>query len=220
MVYRQTVGTERHKEERREQIFMSARSLVAERGFAGTRAKDIARKSGVAEGTVFRHFPTLVQLFVEIYRRVAGHEIEVVKAVALKEASTNERLSAVLRLHLERALRRPGLARALVAEPLSAELESVRLVYRKYFQDVFADIMRKGIAAGEYHSFDVEMAAACMTGAMDEALILPILRPKADDQSSESRIEFVVQFCLHAIAPWRSNPPTVGVDSSTSGLHG
>lgn len=216
MAYRKTARTELRKQERREHIIVSARSLIAERGFAGTRAKDIARRSGISEGTVFRYFPTLVQLFVDVYRSVAGHEIEVARDVARSEASARDRIAAVIRLHLERALRRPGLAHALVAEPLSAELESVRLVHRKYFQDVFADIMRDGIAAGEFHSFDVETAAACMTGAMDEALILPVARLEAADESSKTRIDFVVQFCLHAIEPWSTAAASGGAKREVS----
>lgn len=207
MAYRKTARTEQRKEERRERLILSARSLISESGFAGTRAKDIAQKSGVSEGTVFRYFPTLAQLFVEVYRSVASQEIEVVREVAQGEGAASERVAAVIQVHLDRALRRPGLAHALVAEPLSAELEAVRLVHRRYFQDVLADIMSDGVTAGEYRHFDVETAAACITGSIVEALVLPVARSEVGAPDLNARIDFVVHFCLNAIAPWRTNAP-------------
>ncbi len=43
--------------ETRTRILQAAQKLFARKGFDGTTTKDLARKAGVAEGTIFRHFP-------------------------------------------------------------------------------------------------------------------------------------------------------------------
>lgn len=50
-------------EESRRRILDAARELFAERGYRGTTTRDLAEAAGVAELTLFRHFPTKAQLF-------------------------------------------------------------------------------------------------------------------------------------------------------------
>lgn len=46
----------------RRQIIDAAKDLHARQGLAGTSYEEIAQRAGVAEGTVYRHFPTLAEL--------------------------------------------------------------------------------------------------------------------------------------------------------------
>ena len=203
MAYRRTPKTELQKQERRLRILSEARALIAKSGFSGSRMKDIAEHAGMSEGAIYRYFPTAIELFVEVFREVAGHELEVARQATYIAGPADARLSAALRIHIERALRRPRLAYAMLAEPLAPELEATRLVYRKSFHDMFASVMREAIEAKEYASFDAQTAAACMTGAMDEALIWPLAFFGDASSNLHERIDFVVEFCMNAIAPWQ-----------------
>ncbi len=203
MVYRRTPKTELQKLERRQRILEEARRLIATAGFSGSRMKDIAALAGMSEGAIYRYFPTAIALFVEVFRTVASRELEVARQATLLNGPASLRLTAALRLHFERALRRPRLAYAMLAEPLAPELEAVRLLFRKSFHDLFAGVMREAILSGEYAAFDTRTAAACMTGALDEALIWPLAFLDETEQNPTERIDFVVEFCLNAIAPWR-----------------
>ncbi|MVU80814.1 TetR family transcriptional regulator [Nocardia sp. ET3-3] len=49
----------------RQRIIDAARALFAERGYRGTATRDIAEASGLAERTLFRHFPSKAALFRE-----------------------------------------------------------------------------------------------------------------------------------------------------------
>ncbi len=49
-------------------IEQSALTLFAERGFHGTSVPCIARRAGIAAGTMYRHFPSKEQLVNELYR--------------------------------------------------------------------------------------------------------------------------------------------------------
>ncbi|MGH7105683.1 MAG: TetR/AcrR family transcriptional regulator [Acetobacteraceae bacterium] len=154
-------------------------------------------------GAVYRYFPTVTELFVEVFREVALRELEVARQAASVSGPAAARLEGAIRIHVERALRKPRLAYAMLAEPLAPELEATRLIYRKSFHELFARVMGEAIDAGEYRQFDVHTAAACMIGAFDEALIWPLAFRTGDVDVPERRIEFVVGFCMSGIARWK-----------------
>jgi AcrR family transcriptional regulator len=47
-------------------ILQAAQKLFAHKGFDGTTTKDLATSAGVAEGTIFRHFPNKKAILVEV----------------------------------------------------------------------------------------------------------------------------------------------------------
>lgn len=203
MVYRRTPKTELQKLERRARILRETRSAIASAGFGGVRIKEIAERAGLSEGAVYRYFPTVTDLYVEVFREVATRELEIARQAAAVPGSASDRLRGIIRIHIERALRQPRLAYALLAEPLAPELEATRLIHRRSFHELFARVMEEAIEADEYEKFDVQTAAACMIGAFDESLIWPLAFRTGDVDALEGRIEFVVGFCMNGIAPWR-----------------
>ncbi|NWF58686.1 MAG: TetR/AcrR family transcriptional regulator [Fischerella sp.] len=50
----------------RSRILQAARRLFASQGFDGTTTRDLAQAAGVAEGTLFRHFPNKKAILVEV----------------------------------------------------------------------------------------------------------------------------------------------------------
>ena len=64
-------------QDRRRQLLEHAVALFSQRGFSGTRTKDIAAACGVSEGILFRHFATkedLYQAILATYRNAAGSD--------------------------------------------------------------------------------------------------------------------------------------------------
>jgi hypothetical protein len=99
-----------------------------------------------------------------------------------------------------RALAGPVLAYAQIAEPVAPGVEAERLTLRRGYRDVFAELLREGIDAGELPAQDVETVAAGLVGAIGEALVGP-LSPAAPGRRSrnEALVASLVQFCLSAI---------------------
>jgi TetR/AcrR family transcriptional regulator len=52
--------------EKQRDILRAAEDLFAKKGFAGTPTAEIAREAGVTEKTLFKHFPTKVDLFKRV----------------------------------------------------------------------------------------------------------------------------------------------------------
>jgi AcrR family transcriptional regulator len=69
---------ERKKEQTRQQIAGTARTLFAERGFDAVTVAEVARAADVSEATVFNYFPTKEDL---VYGRMESFEDELLGAV-------------------------------------------------------------------------------------------------------------------------------------------
>src|SRR6187455_782508 len=57
-------------EERPRQIIDAALEVFGERGLAGARLEDIARRAGVSKGTIYLYFSNKEELFREVVRAV------------------------------------------------------------------------------------------------------------------------------------------------------
>ena len=82
VAYRPTATTEARRREVRGRIVRAARELVAEGGFGAAAVAAVAARAGVATGSVYRHFPSKADLFAEVFRTAAQHEVDAVRAAA------------------------------------------------------------------------------------------------------------------------------------------
>jgi AcrR family transcriptional regulator len=174
----------------RERLLRAARELIEEGGYSAASVVAIASRAGVAAGTLYRHFDSKEELFVEVFRSVCDREVQAMAAAAASMPPGSphvERLVTVLSTFAQRALRRPRLAWALIAEPVDPLVDAERLAYRERYRELTADALRAGIAAGELPDQNVELAAAALVGGCGEALVGP-LSPLASATPSREEI--------------------------------
>ena len=200
MAYRRTARTEARKADTRRRILEKARSLVAEGGFAALQIAKVARLSGLANGTVYRYFPSKAALCAEVVRSVSEREIAVVAEIAQSDDPAATRIAKAISAFAGRALSGRTTAYALVAEPVAPAVDSERQVHRRALARVFEDLLADGIAGGEIPPQNQAASAACLVGAVMEALVSP-LAPDArrlEDGGAALR-NSVVRFCLRAL---------------------
>jgi AcrR family transcriptional regulator len=179
----------------RERLVAAAREVIEQGGYAAASVAAIAERAGVATGTLYRHFPSKAELFVEIVRSTSRRELEAMRRVATAPGTFADRLEAVVTTYAHRALRKRRLAWALVYEPADPLVDAERLAYRRQYARHMADFLRTGIAAGEIPDQDVELAAAAIVGVISEVLVGP-LSPVADGAPPEDEVvAAIVGFC-------------------------
>ena len=140
----------------RERLLRAAQELIESGGYGAASVMAIAERAGVAAGTLYRHFDSKEDLFVELFRSVCDREVRAMQAAAeqMPEGSSQvQRLVTVLSTFAQRALRRPRLAWALIAEPVDPLVDAERLAYRARYSELAADALKAGIAAGEIMAF-------------------------------------------------------------------
>src|SRR4051794_6753360 len=114
MPYRRTAQTDARLAAARERIVEAARQQVAEGGYASASVQAVARRAGVATGSVYRHFPSKADLFSEVFRRASQRELDVVRALTEDHSRpAAERVAAAVEAFARRALAAPVMAYAL-----------------------------------------------------------------------------------------------------------
>jgi AcrR family transcriptional regulator len=200
LAYRQTDRVAARLAETRAGILDAARALVAEGGFAAVQMSEVARKAGVATGTLYRYFSSKEALCRELFREVSSREMGKLAEIAAGHGPASERLVEVLRTFAGRAVKGRRLAYALLAEPLDVNLAEERAFFRRTHADIFARILEDGIENGELPAIDVRIAAACIAGAIPTALIGPLAPQSHElDRNADRVVEEIVKFCLAGV---------------------
>lgn len=163
----------------RQQLLDAAREIVTEHGYRGASVAAIAGHAGISNGALYRHFPSKVELFVEVFRDVCEREIRAAQRASTGLDDPLDKLDAILANFANRALGNPKLAWALIAEPVDPAIEEVRLEYRRTYRRAVEQLLRQATAAGTIPAQDTEVAAAALIGAGNEVLAGP-LSPLSD----------------------------------------
>ena len=194
-------------EDRPEQIIKAALAVFGECGLASARLQDIAERAGVSKGTIYLYFPNKEELFREMIMQTAVAAIERAEEANVQGTPTNQLLAfmrgywafvrspvflTIYRLVLGELHRFPDLAKFYAHEVVARG------------QKLLAEIIRRGIDAGEFREID-PMVAARMVVALtvmnsiwrDEHTGVPLLAHKSDEEVFNE----LAQFYLHAIAP-------------------
>jgi AcrR family transcriptional regulator len=181
----------------RERLLHAAREVVEEGGYRAASVAAVAERAGVAAGTLYRHFSSKEELLVELFRAVCDREVEAMReAAGVVEGGETERIARVLETFAERALRRPRLAWALIAEPVDPAVDAERLVYRARYCELLSAALRSAIEAGELPEQPVDLIAAALVGGCGEALVGPLA---ADDADTAETLAALRVFILRAI---------------------
>jgi AcrR family transcriptional regulator len=183
----------------RQRLLAAARELIEDGGYASASVVAIAERAGVASGTLYRHFTSKEDLFVDVFRSVCSHEERAMVAAAESlpaGAAAVERLEAVLTTFARRALQNRRLAWALLAEPVDRRVDAERLAYRERYASRVAAELTAAVAAGEIPAQDVAFTAAALVGGCGEALVGPL---SADEPSAEDVVGSLRTFVRRAI---------------------
>jgi AcrR family transcriptional regulator len=182
----------------RQRLLDAAVALIEEGGYGAASVIAIVERAGVAAGTLYRHFASKEELFVEVFRAVCDRELQAMQAAESMASSASEvdRLETVLAIFAQRALRRPRLAWALIAEPVDSLVDAERIAYRARYAALIAEGLRRAIEGRELPAQNVQLTAAALVGGCGEALVGP-LSPVSDISIPASEIVASLRTFVH-----------------------
>ena len=196
MPYRPTDRTRARLAAARERIVDAALDQLAEGGYASASVVNVARRAGVATGTVYRHFPAKADLFAEVFRRASQREVDALRAMTDREEPVEHRLAAWVEAFVRRALAEPTRAYALIAEPVDPAVEAERLAFRRAYADLFEKALHDGVQRQELAPLEAQLTAAAIVGALAEALVGPLQRR---DQPAGALVAGLQTFVLRSV---------------------
>ncbi len=171
------------KTDKRSVITEAAVDVFAEKGFHQARVSDIARRAGVADGTIYLYFKNKEDLLLSIFEEKMELLLEQL-GVALEGVNDPiERVRKFAEFHFRQV--RDNRA---VAEVLQVELRLSNKFLRDYrpeklwaYLNVFGQIVRDGQAAGIFRpDIDSFISMWSFFGAMDELAMQWVLSKKQD----------------------------------------
>ena len=176
----------------RERLLAVARELIEQGGYGSASVVAIADRAGVAAGTLYRHFVSKEELFLEVFRDVCAGEERAMRAAAdAAGPGAVDRLEAVLATFARRALQNRSLAWALLAEPVDPQVDAERLAYRERYASLVAAELTAAVDAREIPRQDVAFTAAALVGGCGEALVGPLSSVNGSEQVVASIRTFV-----------------------------
>lgn len=139
-------------DERSQEILVVARDVFVAQGFHSTAVTEIASRLGVAEGTVFKYFPTKRDLLNRVIEHWYGELFgDYTKDLSMIRGARNRFRYLVWR-HLKTIREWPGMCRLVFSEVRSQPGYSRSPLHRTNlkYTGLFLDVVKEGIAAGEF----------------------------------------------------------------------
>jgi AcrR family transcriptional regulator len=200
MPYRPTERTEARRAATRERIVSAALDQLAEGGYASAGVQAVARRAGVATGSVYRYFPSKSELVAALVESVSEREIGAMRRAADAAPGPLSALAAAITTYAARALEARTLAFALIAEPVDAAADDARLAFRAALSAELGKRLTAAMKGGHLPEQDIAVAAPALTGALIEGLIGPLATDTREDIGKHrDAVQTITLFALRAV---------------------
>ena len=186
--------------DKRQLILDAATRVFAERGFFAAQVADVARRAGIAAGTVYLYFKSKDDLLISLFDRTMQDAIREGRATLDAVSDPADRLRQIARLHLERLGRDRDLAVVFQVElrqstKFMARLSATRL---RTYLGVIRDTIAEGQTAGIFRAnVPPTFAAKMFFGALDEMATNWILSDRRYELGDDA--EGVVDVFLYGV---------------------
>lgn len=187
------------REDTRTRLLRAGGEVLEAGGYAAASVAAIAERAGVATGTLYRHFPSKADLFVELFRAIGDAELAAMQEAAHPARSAAAELEAVIATFAGRAMSRPRLAWALVYEPLDPLVDAERVRYRRAYAQRMSSFLRERVDCGELPDQDPDTTAAALIGGIVEALVSPLSPVAGGNADPDAVIVALTAFCRRAV---------------------
>ena len=131
MPYRRTENVVRRLAAREQAILNAALSLAGEGGMEAVQIAAVAKRANIAAGTVYRYFPSKTDLIGDVIATVSEREMAAMRRAADAAPGPLSALAACIATFAARTLSERRLAWAVLAEPIEAEADAMRLDFRQ-----------------------------------------------------------------------------------------
>jgi len=155
---------ERRKDARPGELLAAALELFVEKGFAATRAEEVAKRAGVSKGTLFLYFSSKEELFKAVVREnISGRFDEWSQELDAYEGSSAELLRYCITVWWERvgSTQAAGISKLMMSE--AGNFPELAAFYQA---EVIAPgnalvqrVLQRGIDSGEFRPMDLNYGA-------------------------------------------------------------
>jgi len=188
----------------RSRILEAAQRLFARKGFEATTTRDLAAAAGVAEGTLFRHFPNKKAILVEVATQ-GWVELLTDLLTELSEMGSYKAVAQVMRrrmlnLHENSDMMRVCFIEAQFHPELRERIQTDAIAKMTEVAEAFFET---AMERGTYRRIDPRVVARvflgmfAVAGFSDQTIMSPNASPREQQQMAEG----IADIFLHGVLP-------------------
>jgi len=168
----------------KEDIIRAAADVLRENGYDATTMKDIAARVNLTAASLYHHFRNKDLLLISVLEIGLDHAINMIEPLIESDLSSSEKLRQMICTHIVEVTRNPAVGAAMVFEiralmnvkiPARAdsddklrdfvERRDAFFARRDYFEKIFRQVVKDGVANGEFKTDDPAIVTKAMLGA-------------------------------------------------------
>jgi AcrR family transcriptional regulator len=164
-------------EEKRLAILKAAFDVVTEHGYSDTKVDEIARRAGVAKGTVYLYFKDKAAIYIGLVDWLLEQGLAVTAEVTARSISPRRKLEELFSTWASGVMSNPGVMALLSMENVN-QTNTVMKRFKKHvlphimeMQGAIAGIVKQGIEQGEFRPVDPRSAAVMYMSAFRAELL-------------------------------------------------
>ena len=192
--------SQRRKEDRPQEIAEAAFETFAEKGYAGTRIDDVAKRAGVSKGLTYLYYKTKEDLFKAVVRNVVVRRVDtLIGDVESSELSSEEFIRGPFLAFMKKV---PGSPIAIVIRLLIAEGPRHPDLLDYYYDNVVArgmgairEFIRRGVERGEFRREALDLQPHLFFAPMMLSMIWRLIftkKPLDTDQLMETQVDMLL----------------------------
>jgi len=167
--------------EKRDRILRAAVKIFSRKGFFNSKVSEIARASGVADGTIYLYFKNKDDLLISLFEEKMGEVVADVRRRIGAGGNAIEKLGIFIDNHMDLLERESGLIEIIQVELRQSTKFLKDYTPVKFFEylEVISDILEEGKREGVVRpDLNVSVARRAIFGALDELCLTYILSRK------------------------------------------
>ena len=168
----------------REDIIRAAADVLQDNGYDATTMKDIAARVNLTAASLYHHFRNKDFLLLAVLETGLQQAIDTIEPIVQSDMMAAAKLKQMVETHVHRITQNPGYGAAMVFEIKSlmhvstagrgngnkqeyVERRNNFFKQRDYFEKLFRETIKSGVASGEFRAVDAAIIAKSMLGAQN-----------------------------------------------------
>ena len=187
--------------DRRDAILKAAKELFAQRGFQATTTCEVAKRAGVAEGTIFHHFTSKRAIFMHLLEEMRQLYVSETRARMDKASTGLEAIEELIRFHFEFSRKNSNDIKMLIRDfppRLMEERTPFREIIVKGMKELTGLVeksLERGIQDGTIKDISIQETTLILQGLLNGLSRLQFFWPVTVTDLTPH----VIQFCRRSL---------------------
>jgi len=182
------------------QIIEAAVEVIAENGYHSSQVSKIAKKAGVADGTIYLYFKNKEDILISVFKEKMGNFVEQIKKNIDKQPTTSDKLFTLISTHFEQLAKNHHLAVVTQLE-LRQSKKALRFEINnvlKSYLNVIDEVIQYGIDHNVFrHDLNIPLVRQMIFGTLDEIVMTWVMKDHRYDLVEQAK--YVHQLIINGI---------------------